>query len=193
MVWADSSQFPFEVYDNSGNLVAVLDLNGLTIYDLTGVGRSIRVSPSGSPDGTSMLQFDDGLGDVATIYYAHPPSTPYDYGLLVDDNREWTALPLAANFTAVNAVEYRADMLGNVMLRGLVRYTPAATIPLGTVIGTLPLYYRPPQQLVMIGCYDVVSASHRLVINTDGTIQTYDGGGGNRFPYLDGHMFSVLI
>lgn len=193
MVWADSSQYPFEVYDQNGALVAVLDQDGLTIYDQTGVGRKIVVSPSGSPDGTSMIQFDDGLGDVATIYYAHPPSTPYDYGLLVDDNREWNALSLAGNFTAVNAVEYRADMLGNIMLRGLVRYTPAATIPLGTVIGTLPIYHRPPQQLVVLGCYDVVSATHRVIINTDGTIQTYDGGGGNRFPYLDGIIFSSLI
>lgn len=191
MVWMDSSTFPFEVYDNAGNLVAVLDLNGLTIYDQTGVGRLIRLSPSGAPGGTSMIQFDDGLGDVATIYYAHPPSTPYDYGLLVDDNREWNALSLSANFTAVNAVEYRADMLGNIMLRGLVRYTPAAVIPDGTVIGTLPIYHRPPQQFVVTGCYDIVTNHSRLIVNTDGTIQIYDAG--NRFPYLDGVMFSVLI
>lgn len=191
MVWADSSTFPFQVFDNNGNLVAVLDENGLTIYDLTGVGRSIRVSPSGSLDGTSVLQFDDGGGDIATIYYAHPPSTPYSYGLLVDDNREWTALPLDANFTAVNSVEYRNDMLGNTMLRGLVRYTPAAVIPDGTVIATLPLYSRPPQQLVVPGCFDIITTKCRLVINTDGTIQIYDAG--NRFPYLDGIIFSVLI
>jgi hypothetical protein len=191
MVWSDSSSYPFQVFDANGTLVAQLDADGLTVYDATNPARFIQMSPNGAPGGTSILRFDDGLGDVAEIYYAHPPSTPYDYGLLIDDNREWTAFPITGNWTMVNSVEYRADALGNIMLRGIPRYTPAAVIPDGTLLGTLPLYYRPPQDFLTTICYDVITTKGRVLIRTNGDVEFYDAG--NRFPSLDGVLFSSLI
>jgi hypothetical protein len=88
---------------------------------------------------------------------------------------DWTAIPLGANVTYSDTLEYRPAYRYNTQLRkgelrGLIR--PTVTISTNELVGTLPVAARPQKICIMLGAVSASSAlSGRLDINTNGELR----------------------
>ncbi|MFZ2991929.1 MAG: hypothetical protein WA087_03650 [Candidatus Saccharimonadales bacterium] len=92
----------------------------------------------------------------------------------------WSSFGLQNNWvdynTTYNTNGYRRTKDGIVILRGLIRRS-TGTIVSGEILGTLPLSYRPSEQLIFqTGTYPDVGS--RIDIHTDGTVRVVAGNPG---------------
>ena len=84
MVWSDQSQFPFYVYDNNGNIIAIIDQNGVNIYGngqlnivnqiIAGLGITVRLNA--------------GTGAPIISFGGRTSTGGKQYNLTFDDNND---------------------------------------------------------------------------------------------------------
>lgn len=99
----------------------------------------------------------------------------------------WRNIPLAANWTADQPLQYRLFPDGTVRLRGIGNFN-VSPIPAGTLLGTLPAGYRPAQYTLIPIAFDVSATKGRCEVGTNGQIRIYDAP--NDLPCLDSVSFA---
>jgi hypothetical protein len=104
----------------------------------------------------------------------------------------WTSLPLSAGYETISTGSAQYRKIGDlVYLRGYVLRTGGGNIPLGAVIATLPVAYRPPPDRGYQNHHQ--SRNHNLSVAGDGQVivvnQCLNCGGPD--IWLDGISFST--
>lgn len=101
----------------------------------------------------------------------------------------YTDMDLPAGWGTIEPCQYKIFPDGMVRLRGIVDAS-VSPIPDGTVLTTLPEYYRPTQTGFHPICFDASTTHGRALVYTTGVIELYECP--NNMPALDSICFSSI-
>jgi hypothetical protein len=87
MVWSDQSQFPFEVYDNNGNLIAIINENGITIYG-NNIGGQLNIINQAIPGLAIGIQLNQGTGAPLIAFGGRNSTGGKQYFQTFDDQND---------------------------------------------------------------------------------------------------------
>ncbi len=188
----DSNGFPaIEFTNDAGNVFTITAFPGSSELALFAGTVASAISEL-ALDINGDIRFSTASGTAVNPHVIYQQST----GRLQVGNpgatvRGWTAIPLTAGFASGgSAAVYKPMPDGMVKLAGNI-IGPVSPIPGGTVIATMPVGYRPFQDLSNSIVFDGSATHGKVVIRAaTGNIECYDAP--NNLPIMDDVFFSSI-